>query len=142
MENSNTRAGQLADRLLLGANKLADFAEGLSESDWNKPVLGDGRSVGVVVHHVASVYPIEVELAQVLGQKFLGRLLVFLAQLLESLGLLLPHFLLQLGQHGHHFLRGYLRILFRHGITDCGDDGFNVEFSAPALDIFSNVPAN
>lgn len=68
MENSNTRAGQLADRLLLGANKLADFAEGLSESDWNKPVLGDGRSVGVVVHHVASVYPIEVELAQVLGQ--------------------------------------------------------------------------
>ena len=29
--------------------------------------MGDGRSVGVVVHHVASVYPVEVELAQVLA---------------------------------------------------------------------------
>lgn len=68
MTNSNTRAKILADRLILGATKLANFAKGLTDSEWNKPVLGDGRTIGVVVHHVASVYPIEVELAQILAK--------------------------------------------------------------------------
>jgi uncharacterized damage-inducible protein DinB len=68
MSNSNNRANALADRLILGAMKLAKFAEGLSDSEWDTPVLGDGRTIGVVVHHVASVYPIEVELAQILGK--------------------------------------------------------------------------
>ena len=68
MTNTNTRANALADRLILGANKLADFTKGLSDIEWNKPVSGDGRTIGVVVHHVASVYPIEVELAQILGK--------------------------------------------------------------------------
>ena len=68
MSNSINRADALADRLVQGARNLANFAEGLSETEWNKPVVGDGRTIGVVVHHVASVYPIEVELAQVLGQ--------------------------------------------------------------------------
>ncbi len=63
----NNRANALVERLILGANSLATFAEGLSESDWNKPVLGDGRTVGVVIHHVANVYPLEIELAQVLA---------------------------------------------------------------------------
>lgn len=67
MTNSNTRSNALAERLLLGANTLATFAEGLSDSEWNKPVLGDGRTIGVVVHHVANVYPLEIELAQVLA---------------------------------------------------------------------------
>jgi hypothetical protein len=31
------------------------------------PCPGDGRKVGVVVHHVASVYPIEIQLAQTLA---------------------------------------------------------------------------
>ncbi len=66
-KNSSQRAHSLADRLIQGANQLANFSEQLSEEDWNKPVLGDGRSVGVVVHHVASVYPIEIELAQVIA---------------------------------------------------------------------------
>ncbi len=66
-KNFNKRANVLADRLIIGAKQLASFCEKLSEEDWNKPVLGDGRSIGVVVHHVASVYPIEVELAQVLA---------------------------------------------------------------------------
>ena len=66
--HSNYRANQLADRLLNGAQALANFAENLSDEDWNKPVNGDGRTVGVVIHHVASVYPIEVELAQTLGK--------------------------------------------------------------------------
>ena len=68
MTNSNPRANALADRLILGARELAKFAESLSDSEWNKAVLGDGRTIGVVVHHVASVYPIEVELAQILGK--------------------------------------------------------------------------
>ena len=68
MSKLTTRADALADRLIQGARNLATFAEDLSETEWNKPVVGDGRTIGVVVHHVASVYPIEVELAQVLGQ--------------------------------------------------------------------------
>ena len=71
MINSNitisTRSNSLADRLILGANSLATLAKGLSDDDWNKPVLGDGRTIGVVVHHVASVYPLEIELAQFLA---------------------------------------------------------------------------
>jgi len=43
---------------------LAHLAEELSESDWNKPVVGDGRTIGIVIHHIASVYPVEIELAQ------------------------------------------------------------------------------
>ena len=66
MNNSNKRANALADRLISGARELAKLAESLSDSEWNKPVFGDGRTIGVVVHHVASVYPIEVELAQTL----------------------------------------------------------------------------
>lgn len=71
MTNANQklskRAAALADRILLGANSLAALAEELSEEQWKQAVAGDGRSVGVVVHHVASVYPVEIELAQVLA---------------------------------------------------------------------------
>ncbi|NQY74347.1 MAG: DinB family protein [Candidatus Margulisbacteria bacterium] len=69
MNNSHTnnqRANALAERITLGANILAAFAESLSDNDWNKPVIGDGRTIAVVVHHVASVYPLEIELAQLL----------------------------------------------------------------------------
>ena len=69
MTKSKNRANALADRLIAGANQLASLGANLSEEEWNKPVLGDGRSVGVVVHHVASVYPIEVDLAQVIASK-------------------------------------------------------------------------
>ena len=67
MSDSNTRANSLAERLLSGAKTLAALAEGLTESEWNQPVVGDGRTIGVVVHHVANVYPLEIELAQVLA---------------------------------------------------------------------------
>jgi hypothetical protein len=59
----NNRAEALAARVEKGAAELAKFAEGLSDSEWRKPVR-DGRPVGVCVHHVASVYPIELQLAQ------------------------------------------------------------------------------
>src|SRR6185503_18293615 len=54
---SNPRARALADRIEQGANALATFAEGLSDAEWNTAVPGDGRSVGVTVHHVANMYP-------------------------------------------------------------------------------------
>jgi len=57
------RAAALAARLESGANALADFAEALSDADWQLPVPGDQRAIGVIVHHVASVYPLEVQLA-------------------------------------------------------------------------------
>ena len=63
------RAEALADRIEQGAAGLAAFVEGLSEEDWRKPMSGDRdrRPVGVIVHHVASVYPIEVDLAKAIA---------------------------------------------------------------------------
>jgi hypothetical protein len=63
----SSRASALADRIEQGARALAAFADGLSEAQWRMPVPPDGRTVGVLVHHVASVYPLEVELAQTLA---------------------------------------------------------------------------
>lgn len=65
--NLSPRAVSLADRIEQGAATLASFADGLTASEWQTPVPGDGRSIGVVVHHVASSYPMEVELAQTLA---------------------------------------------------------------------------
>ena len=64
------RAESLADRIGEGAAGLAAFAEGLSEAEWRTPMSGSGkdrRSVGVIVHHVASVYPIEIDLARTIA---------------------------------------------------------------------------
>ena len=61
------RAGLLADRIEQGAAALASFAEGLSDSEWRSVVPVDGRTVGVTVHHVANMYPIEVDLAKTLA---------------------------------------------------------------------------
>ena len=58
------RASRLATRLEAGALALATLAQGLTDAEWAQAIPGDGRTIGVVVHHVASVYPIEVELAQ------------------------------------------------------------------------------
>jgi DinB superfamily len=64
----NRRAESLADRIVEGADGLAAFTEGLSEAEWRMPVSDtDRRSVGVVVHHVASVYPIEISLARAIA---------------------------------------------------------------------------
>jgi len=57
------RAEILAQRIEQGASGLAEFVEGLSEEQGRAIVRPDGRRVGVIVHHVASVYPIEVHLA-------------------------------------------------------------------------------
>lgn len=56
-------ANALADRLEQGARALADLARNLTPAEWETRMPGDGRTIGVIVHHVASVYPIEVQLA-------------------------------------------------------------------------------
>ena len=64
------RAESLADRIEEGAVALAAFVEGLSEQEWRTPVSEsgkNGRPVGVIVHHVASVYPIEIDLARTIA---------------------------------------------------------------------------
>jgi DinB superfamily len=60
----STRANALAARLEQGAQTLAAFAEGLSDAEWQMVVPTDARSVGTLVHHVASVYSGEVDLAR------------------------------------------------------------------------------
>lgn len=60
----NHRAQRLADRLERGAAALFAFATTLSDAEWKTRLPKDGRSVGVVVHHVATVYPLEIQLAQ------------------------------------------------------------------------------
>jgi len=61
------RAEALAARIEEGAAGLATFAEQLSDAEWRTPVPRDGRTIGVVVHHVASVYPIEIDLARTIA---------------------------------------------------------------------------
>jgi hypothetical protein len=63
----NERARALARRLEQGAAALAAFASALTEEAWQSRIPHDGRKVGVVVHHVASVYPLEIQLAQTLA---------------------------------------------------------------------------
>jgi len=60
-------ASALADRLEQGAGALATFASSLTDAEWQTRVPKDGRKVGVIVHHVASVYPVEIQLAQTLA---------------------------------------------------------------------------
>jgi hypothetical protein len=71
---ASARAEALAQRLEQGIDALIAFANTLSDGQWQTPVPKDGRKVGVVVHHVASVFPIEIELAQQLakGQAIAG----------------------------------------------------------------------
>ena len=62
------RADALASALEQGARALADFAGALTDEQWQTPVGKDGRKVGVIVHHVAIVYPLEVQFARSVAQ--------------------------------------------------------------------------
>ena len=61
------RTNALAERLEQGARALAGFASALTDADWQTRLPKDGRKVGVIVHHVATMYPLEIQLAQVLA---------------------------------------------------------------------------
>ncbi len=76
------RAEALATRLEQGAAGLAAYAERLSDTEWRTAVK-DGRTVGVIVHHVANVYPIEIDLARTIasGKAVVGVTWEFVAEL-------------------------------------------------------------
>ena len=61
------RANALAERLEQGARALEPSPARLSDVQWQTLLLGDGRKVGVVVHHVATMYPLEMQLSQLLA---------------------------------------------------------------------------
>jgi hypothetical protein len=67
MGTTSRRANALAERLEQGAAALAATASSLTDAQWQARIPGDGRKVGVVVHHVAFMYPLEIELAQTLA---------------------------------------------------------------------------
>jgi hypothetical protein len=62
------RADALADRLEQGAQALVDFAASLTEEQWKSRCMPDGRTVGVIVHHVGFVYPIEIDISRPLAK--------------------------------------------------------------------------
>ena len=61
------RADALADRLEQGARALVDFAASLTDAQWKTRCMPDGRTVGVIVHHVGFVYPIEIDIARTIA---------------------------------------------------------------------------
>lgn len=62
------RATALAERLEQGARALAQFAGTLTDAEWRTPCSAtDRRTIGVIVHHVASIYPLEIQVAQVVA---------------------------------------------------------------------------
>ena len=69
----STRAEALASRVEQGVQALAAYAEGLSDREW-RTVCDDGRTVGVLVHHVASQLICETEVLKQMatGKAFSG----------------------------------------------------------------------
>ena len=64
-----TRAEALAARLEQGAAALAAFAKNMTDAEWRTAKHPrDVRPFGVIVHHIASVYPIEIDLARLLAE--------------------------------------------------------------------------
>lgn len=62
-----SRSRALAERLEEGARALEAVANVLTDMEWNARIPGDGRTIGIVVHHVATMYPLEIQLAQTLA---------------------------------------------------------------------------
>ena len=63
----SNQAEALATRLEQGAQALAAFAATLTDTQWTTRCMPDGRTVGVIVHHVGFVYPIEIDIAQTIA---------------------------------------------------------------------------
>jgi hypothetical protein len=61
------RAEALADRIAQGHRELIGFVKPLSEADWLTYCPNEDRTVGVVVHHVASMLPPELDLVKTLA---------------------------------------------------------------------------
>ena len=66
-ESTRRRSKVLAERLERGARDLIALARTLTPAEWETRIPKDGRKIGVVVHHVASMYPIEIKFALILA---------------------------------------------------------------------------
>jgi hypothetical protein len=64
----SNRSEILAARLEQGVRELTALARSLNDEQWKTKIPHDGRTVGVVVHHVGTMYPIEIDLAQKLAR--------------------------------------------------------------------------
>lgn len=82
-KGTSTRANALAERLEQGARALIDFAATLTDEEWQTRIPHDGRKVGVVVHHVGNMYPIEIQLTGKIaaGEPIVGVTAVEVAQI-------------------------------------------------------------
>jgi len=67
-ELARQRSNALAERLEQGASALATFAATLTDAEWQTRLPKDGRKIGVVIHHVANMYPLEIQLALQLAE--------------------------------------------------------------------------
>ncbi len=63
----SSRSDVLAQRLEAGAAALLRCAESVSDTEWTLAIPHDGRTLGVIVHHVATMYPLELQLARTLS---------------------------------------------------------------------------
>ena len=63
----SNRADQLAQRVAEGAQHLIDFASGLTDEQWHTRCGGENRTVGTLVHHVGTMYPIEADVVNTLA---------------------------------------------------------------------------
>jgi hypothetical protein len=61
------RSRALAERLERGAMELSALGNTLTDREWQARIPKDGRRIGVVIHHVATMYPLEIELALTLA---------------------------------------------------------------------------
>src|SRR4051812_4304081 len=57
------RSNALAETLEQGVRALISLAATLNDAEWKTPIPHDWRPVGVVVHHVASIMPLEIDVA-------------------------------------------------------------------------------
>jgi len=63
----SNRADALADRIEAGAAALATFADTLTDAEWRTAQPRDGRTIGVIVHHVADIYPVEMDVVRMIS---------------------------------------------------------------------------
>lgn len=65
---ASQRAEALASRLETGAAMLTAFADTITDAEWTRQIgARDSRTIGVILHHVATVYPIEVSFARTIA---------------------------------------------------------------------------
>ncbi|CAN5566398.1 hypothetical protein BH10CHL1_BH10CHL1_07470 [soil metagenome] len=70
----NQRSEALATRLEQGVAQLSAYVESLNAQQWAVTINHEDRGAGILVHHVATLYPLEMELAQTVanGQAVAG----------------------------------------------------------------------